>query len=89
MYLEDKRAQAEQVRTHSAAVERVTKAEARSVMIGSVASASLAVGGLVAGVLLVATGNMLAGLVITGTTGLIAGIARVVSAARGGQPDEH
>lgn len=81
LYAEDRRAKI-------GALERVTKAESRAVSIGSISASLLSVGGLIAAVVLIVQGFPAAGLLLA-VPSLVTSVARVVSAAKGGQPEEH
>lgn len=87
-FLEEQRANTELLRAQNDAIERLTKSESRAVAIGSITSAFIAIGGLVTGVILVTLGYTLAGIIVGGLPTIISAISRVVSASKGGQPDE-
>lgn len=88
-FLDEQRAQVESVREQNAALERLTKSESRAVSIGSIGSATLAIVGLVAGVMLVVLGDSIAGIIVGGVPAIVASLARVVSASKGGQSEDR
>jgi uncharacterized membrane protein len=80
---------AENARVRNALLDRAGRAESSAVRIGAWVSALLAVGGLGSAVWLALAGNVLAGVVIGGVPAVVIAVARIASAVRGGQPDEH
>lgn len=66
----------DEANTRNEVLTRLSKAEARAVSIGSVTTAFLVIGGLLAIVVLVATGNLWAGLIAGLVTAGSAGLAK-------------